>query len=556
MEAKTYIVRRLPSLVFSSVSTPDTETQPDPTLNSLYFDNPQFSLYANKRLGEAEASSLRIRWYGQVKSNPELFMELKIVHENGSSEERLMAIKEKYIQRFIKGEYKMEKTIQKMERQGQPESRVEAFKSTVREIQAFIKENNLQPMLRANYTRTAYQKPLDDRVRISIDSQLTFIREDALDEDRPCRNPNSWHRADIDNNSMAYPFPAINVSEISKFPYSILEIKLKEDKHKKHPQWVADLMASHLVRKVSRFSKFIQGAASLFEDSVNDFPPWHSLVETDIRTDPQTAFEQEEERKAKNAANDQVVGSFFPTSHRPSFNHQTAVSSPLSKSHMQSRLAAEDNGGISSSLRRQSKSSAAAEELQGESENRESYGTMSSLLPSFALPKYSRTRKDKQIKLPPGVTAPSQLIKDSGPLQVEPKVWLANERTFLKWQHICVLLGSLAVSLYSAGGYFQDTIAEVMGVAYVLIAAFAGIWGSYMHRTRRNMIVERSGKDFDNMIGPIIVSLALMIALVLNFVMAVSLPVQEECSASHLLTHRSTARLSTDIMSLMMQIRR
>jgi hypothetical protein len=36
------------------------------------------------------------------------------------------------------------------------------------------------------------------------------------------------------------------------------------------------------------------------------------------------------------------------------------------------------------------------------------------------------------------------------------------------------------------------------------------------------MIVARSGKDFDNLAGPMIVSSALMIALVLNFVFKVS----------------------------------
>ena len=63
-----------------------------------------------------------------------------------------------------------------------------------------------------------------------------------------------------------------------------------------------------------------------------------------------------------------------------------------------------------------------------------------------------------------------------------------------------------------------------MGIAYIVIAVFAGLWGYYMHITRRNMIVARSGKDFDNMIGPIVVSFALMIALILNFIFKVCVP--------------------------------
>ena len=97
---------------------------------------------------------------------------------------------------------------------------------------------------------------------------------------------------------------------------------------------------------------------------------------------------------------------------------------------------------------------------------------------------------------------------------------MANERTFLKWQHICVLLGSLSLGLYTAAG--ENFVAECMGIAYIVIAVMAGLWGYFMLRIRRNMIVARSGKDFDNMIGPILLSVALCLALVLNFVLAVS----------------------------------
>ena len=63
-----------------------------------------------------------------------------------------------------------------------------------------------------------------------------------------------------------------------------------------------------------------------------------------------------------------------------------------------------------------------------------------------------------------------------------------------------------------------------MGIAYVVIAAVAGAWGYYMLHVRRDMIVERSGRDFDNVLGPLVISLAMIVALVLNFVFAVSSP--------------------------------
>ncbi len=512
------MLRRLPVLVYSEQSASKSlETQGDPTLNSLYFDNQEFSLYKEKVDRQVDATSLRIRWYGQLNTNPELFFELKTIHENGTSEEKRIPIKEKYVQPFIKGEYKMEKSVQKMERQGQQESKIEDFKNTVAEIQNFILEKDLQPVLRAVYTRSAYQKPLDDKVRISIDTPLAFIREDSLDPERPCRSPDSWHRVDIDNSAMTYPFPNINQGEISRFPYAVLEIKVKAEGSKKNPKWVDDLMASHLVHKAPRFSKFVHGVASLFEDNVNSLPFWLSEIETDIRKDPQAAFEEEEERKAKKAKNDQVVGSFLGTP-KVGASYKAAVSSPLGRSHLQERLAAEDGRDRRSS---RSKSQDTRERDSGEGSSAQAgYGTISSVLPSFSLSRYARARREKEVPLPPGVTKPTLLIKDSGPLQVEPKVWLANERTFLKWQHISVLLGTLSVGLYNAAR--GNVTIQAFSIIFLIIAAFAGIWGYAMHRQRRDMIVARSGKDFDNWIGPVIVCISLIVVLILNFIIQVS----------------------------------
>ncbi|TVY45796.1 Vacuolar transporter chaperone [Lachnellula subtilissima] len=520
LEVRTFILRRLPVLVYSELASQGLDAQGDPTLNTLYFDSPEFTLYNQKVEQKVDTSSIRIRWAGQLKSGPELVIEQKITHENGSSEEKRFNIKEKYIQTFIKGEYKMEKSVQKMERQGQPEAKIDDFKSAVSSIQKCILENDLQPVLRANYTRTAFQKPRDDKVRVSIDTHLAFIREDSIDPDRPCRNPETWHRLDIDNGPMEYPFPNINQGEISRFPYAILEIKVKEFDGKKHPQWVEDLMASHLVHKSPRFSKFAHGVATLFEDNVNNLPFWLSEVETDIRKDPQTAFDEEEERKARKAEDQLVVGSFLGTSKAsPSF--QPAVSSPLSKSYMNDvgeRIGRRSN----LSGKDISQGTDNSRDPGEESSSRGGYGTLSSVFPSFSLSRYAQSRREKNTPLPPGVTKPTQLIKDSGELKVEPKVWLANERTYLKWQHICFLLGGFAITLYNSAG--DDNLRLGMGIAYLAVAFFAGAWGYYMHRTRREMIVARSGKDFDNVIGPMVVSFALMVALILNFVFKVRTP--------------------------------
>ncbi|KAG7103333.1 Vacuolar transporter chaperone 2 like protein [Verticillium longisporum] len=525
LEVKTYILRRLPALVYSEQSSKGLDVANDPTITSLYFDNNKFELYSNKVDRQAEASSFRVRWYGQLSSKPDLTLEQKTVGDHGSSEERRMVIKEKYVKPFLDGEYKMDKTIQKMKRQSQATSDVEAFRKTVDELDKFVQEKGLQPVLRANYVRSAFQKPSDDRVRISLDTELAFIREDTLDRDRPCRDPSQWHRLDIDDRNLSFPFKDINQSEVSRFPYAVLEIKLR-DLGKKRPAWIEDLMGSHLVHPAPRFSKFVHGVASLFEDYVNNLPFWLSDLEGDIRKDPQKAFEAEEKRRSQRAEDEVAVGSFLG---KRVSSYKASRSSPAGQSYLADRMAAEaslarsvpreptvDEAGEPSEGREHDEEQEQGQEQDGD--QRTGYGTLSAVLPSFSLSRYSRARHERERPLPEGVVEPSEWIKNTGELKIEPKVWLANERTFLKWQHICILLGGLAVSLYSAAG--RNTLAEVMGIVYILIAVFAGGWGYWMMGVRRRMIIERSGKDFDNVIGPLVISVALMIALILNFVFA------------------------------------
>jgi len=541
------ILRRLPTLVYSDSSSKEADATADPTLTSLYFDNSSFELYTGKVEKAARAASLRLRWYGPLSSKPEIVMEQKIVHDTGVSEEHKFPIKDKYIKPFLDGEYEMEKTVQKLERQDQPTGEIEAFKATALSIRDFVKSKRLEPLLRANFVRTAFQKPSSDRVRISIDTDLAFIREDALDQRRPARDPDHWHRRDIDNRNLTFPFGDLPASDISRFPFAVLDIKLKEDAGRRRPVWVEDLMASHLLFPAPRFSKFVHGVATLFDDYVNSLPFWLNDLETDIRRSPQEAFEEEEQRKAQQAQNELVVGSLLGTK-MSSF--QPSKASPVSKSYLAGRFGGRDpptatgtphshlGGGPANGGREGAAAAAAA--AAGEEEPEEqprNYGTISSVLPSLGLARYAKWRRTQQRAeaplLPEGVVEPTEWIKNMGPLQIEPKVWLANERTFLKWQHIAVLLGSLAVALYTAAGR-HNLVAQATGIAFVSIAVFAGAWGRYQLVERRRMIVERSGRDFDNMIGPLVVSLALLVALVLNFAFAVSFPWWFPCFPSSL----------------------
>ncbi|KAH0612212.1 uncharacterized protein H6S33_010264 [Morchella sextelata] len=538
-EVKTFIQRRLPILIYNPQPSKEIEAnRRDPTINSLYFDNPKFSLYTDKISKTPEAASLRLRWYGQLSQKPDISIERKTLKggaaENdseGAIEERIV-IKEKYVKDFINGSYSMEKNIQKMKDRGNKSEDVNRYEALVESLQAFIKEKNLEPVMRAVYTRTAFQIPGDDRIRVSLDTDLALIREDSLDLERPCRDPEDWHRQDIDDAQMEYPFNGLRKGEISRFPYALLEIKVLESALRgRSKEWVQDLMNSHLIKSAPRFSKFAHGVAVLFDDHVNSFPFWLSELDKDIRQDPKQAWEAEQEKAKKQIEDETIVGSFIPGAR--DFGGRAGAPRSAAGGYSQTPPNADRRfpmimqaGGAG---KKQPQEDVVEVNSEDTDEDEDDTGTddedkpttvatiagLRNLFPTFSTSRYGHAHR-AAVKLPPGVQKPGTLIMHSGPVQVEAKVWLANQRTFLKWQHVSILLASLSIGLYNAAGP-HNVIARWLALVYTCIAVFAAGWGYGMYMWRSKLIRERSGKDFNNALGPVVVCVALAVALAVNF---------------------------------------
>ena len=115
-------------------------------------------------------------------------------------------------------------------------------------------------------------------MRISLDTELSLIREDSFDGIP--RAGENWRRTDI---GIDYPFNQLPDSDICRFPYAVLEVKLQTQLGQEPPRWVRELVSSHLVEAVPKFSKFIHGAATLLYNRVNLLPFWYVQMGTDIR---------------------------------------------------------------------------------------------------------------------------------------------------------------------------------------------------------------------------------------------------------------------------------
>ncbi len=65
--------------------------------------------------------------------------------------------------------------------QGKSQAEIANFSKLFAEIQQQIDTKQLRPMIRTQYLRTAFQIPFDSTVRISLDTNLTMIKENPDD---------------------------------------------------------------------------------------------------------------------------------------------------------------------------------------------------------------------------------------------------------------------------------------------------------------------------------------------------------------------------------------
>ncbi|WVO21585.1 uncharacterized protein IAS62_002894 [Cryptococcus decagattii] len=105
--------------------------------------------------------------------------------------------------------------------------------------------------------------------------------------------------------------------------------------------------------------------------------------------------------------------------------------------------------------------------------------------------------------------------KTPTPVKVEAKVWFANERTFISYLSMGLLLSTIASGLLFGS---RDSPARWFAFAYALISAGVLVYGWAIFQKRLTMISARDSGNFDLLWGPIFICLALFIAVLANFI--------------------------------------
>ncbi|WFD43889.1 vacuolar transporter chaperone [Malassezia psittaci] len=586
---KLFILKHLPVLVFNTDKEYQSE---DSAITSIYYDNEDLELYLGRLEKTEGAEAIRLRWYGGMDTKT-IFVERKTHREDWTGEKSVKArfpIKEDKVNSFMRGEFRMNDTFEEMRKKGKKSDKeIDSMLQLASEVQYSILSRKLQPVMRSFYNRTAFQLPGDARVRISLDTELTLIREDNWDGKQ--RSGNNWRRTDI---GIDYPFDQLPAGDVERFPYGVLEVKLQTQMGQQPPKWVRELVSSHLVEAVPKFSKFIHGCATLLSNRVDLVPFWLPQMDTDIRKPVSMDLALD---RPQHSSRSSETGSVHKTPHYEPVSeeefednddeenvHQiadeqqeannlglSALDPRIKEIREQREKYLAEHRQESEGAQSEASKAPTKERARPKSNERSTPATRQDILsPAKVFDKNYLDRlglhnisklwhhqpassdpsadsrddaddedqriiaalqgRDEEEPRASGSGPPADVEyvsnvqaqpgkKVSVPIRVEPKVYFANERTFLKWLEFSVLLASISTGLLN----FQtkgDRAGMITAAVFTMVSLFAVAYSGVLYVWRALKIRERSASNvyFDSY-GPTFLCFSILGAMLANLVL-------------------------------------
>ena len=461
---KNIIIENMPVFVFN----PENYTGDSQLVNSVYFDNESLELYHGRLDKKPGALAIRIRWYGpnDPRGKSTCFVERKTHRESWKGEKSVkerFTLAEELIVPYLEGEYTVDAYAEGLRAKGKSEADITKASILFVEIQRSIEAKQLKPFVRAQYMRCAFQMGHDRTVSFTLDTNLIMLKENP--EGHPsCELSGRWYRD---------PKLPIHRTEITKFPHAVLEIKLALPEGEAPPEWVQNMMNSGLITEVHKMSKFIHGTAVLFPELVQAVPYW--IDDESIR--------------------DSIVASGPDYAAEISTSALDADAAARHKNKPRRRL---DVG--------------ANHPLLG-------------LEPSLALMQGTAVGSNAHMDAPwwnPFHRQEGARIHIAQ--RLEPKTFLASERTFMSWMHMAITLSSIATALLAFASTAKRNksdpmhslsthLVEFIALTLLPLGIFIVAYATVVFLWRNSQIALKQANYIDDRRGPLLLAALVVGAL-------------------------------------------
>mmetsp|Transcript_25288 Transcript_25288/g.53336 ORF Transcript_25288/g.53336 Transcript_25288/m.53336 type:complete len:229 (+) Transcript_25288:145-831(+) len=107
------------------------------------------------------------------------------------------------------------------------------------------------------------------------------------------------------------------------------------------------------------------------------------------------------------------------------------------------------------------------------------------------------------------------LLPRKVPVKVEPKVHMANERTFLAWLHVVVILAGASVTIVTYSR--NDVINQLYGVVLLPVSVAFIFYALYQYLRRTKMIRQKEPGPYVDIVGPTTLTVILMASIMTQF---------------------------------------
>jgi VTC domain/Domain of unknown function (DUF202) len=395
-------------------------------------------------------------------------------------------VDESEVYQVLTNTYPIAEKKKQMLAKGKSQRECDEWEQLVREITQVCVSKQLVPTVRTQCMRTAFQIPFDATVRISLDTNLCMISERGY----KLNGMKTWYRN---------PEWILKPTEITRFPHAVLEIKLElSGGNMTPPKWVTDLQNSGLIYECHKYSKYCHGCAVLLPEDVRSVPYWVddvTLRESIVASGGGRILVDAAEGVGPGA--NAIYDHLLPFGDTANDRSATAVG----RTHAS---AAASKGITGNKATAANVATGFDYSPDGEAEplvDDDADGCC-----GWFFPFCSRYNTYSE-----GLVAPTSIQK------LEPKVFFANERTYLHWLHYGVILASIASGVLS----FSDNSGESWGEWYALallpISLGFCIYALHTFLWRQDQIKNRIPARWDDPMGPLILGSTVAAVLIMNF---------------------------------------
>ncbi|KAI9469109.1 MAG: VTC domain-containing protein [Benjaminiella poitrasii] len=520
-----------------------TKVNPEESIvQTVYFDNPaNFTFYNNLLERNEAAESIRVRWYNALSDKADIFFERKRYHESWSHNKGIFT-KERFNIKYPEAtEYIAKGTFN-----GQQQHKLLAAS-----IHETMHNNGLRSSLRSYLHRTTYlgDKNSNNALRITLDTKLTFFKEKS--------NSSRWKRDDIDD---TYPFQHMNPEEVYVFPYAVLEVKSTEnDDH--FPAWLTQFLESQLVYELPYFSKYLHGVSFFFRDRLPILPWWLGEMNVDIRkkandtileshNEPQQCimiepsltpdrFFQTNNREEGRRREYEEKSTMYHGNTIKNNQHSSFLISGLDMTSRVDLMGSQDTSSFYQQRENDANKSSAAAFSSATTLNNSKIVLKIKEFREKYLDDPNKDKDEDYVSMIAWLSAKirndkSILLADNGlsiegskkEKKVEPKIFFANERTFISWLQFSALLLAVSIGLIN----FGDHISRGSGAFFILVAMTLAAYAQLRFQYRSWQIRFRGESRFDDMYGPAILCFVLILALIINLGLRVQQPLPTDPS--------------------------